>query len=385
MHQLDEKRASQGELVTSQLITDSLTELDPPNTVFLASLVNRYATDPNIASIRILSTDNQVIATAGQAKTREGEIFIREAIVNDKSVGSVEVTLIKPSAGEILRSLWATVLASFVMYVFLWLAYRLVARPSRAEYLERINTEKRLKQEIQELNQALEQEKRNAAIVISQAQHPHEIQEPIINIEKIENDHTLSLAIEFYDPRQLLHSIDQSIALPYFNLYQICLNKSIDQICPQYQLTAQDIVITHTFNASGTIISIDANKPNAAQCLAMINTSFQLLSEVLYKRYRQDKRFALQTRTAISSAVPAMRLSSVEAAQRLLYPLIAKESAIHLPKTEIEQLSQNYELVRLQNANNALTRNAFKINGSTQEIIDLAQNIRSEVLRSKAA
>jgi hypothetical protein len=59
-HQLNENRASQGQLMTSQLVTDSLTELEPANTVSLALLANRYATNPSVASIRILDANKQV-------------------------------------------------------------------------------------------------------------------------------------------------------------------------------------------------------------------------------------------------------------------------------------------------------------------------------------
>lgn len=56
----------------------------------------------------------------------------------------------------------------------------------------------------------------------------------------------------------------------------------------------------------------------------MISTVFQLLSDVLYKRYREEKRFVLQTRSAISSHVEAMQLSPVQAAERLVQQLTAK-------------------------------------------------------------
>lgn len=67
-HQLNENRASQGQLMTSQLVTDSLTELEPANTVSLALIANRYATNPSVASIRILDANKQVLATSGMEK-----------------------------------------------------------------------------------------------------------------------------------------------------------------------------------------------------------------------------------------------------------------------------------------------------------------------------
>ncbi len=51
------------------------------------------------------------------------------------------------------------ILASLFLHVLLWLAYRAIARPTRSEYLARINEENRLKHEIQELTQALALEK----------------------------------------------------------------------------------------------------------------------------------------------------------------------------------------------------------------------------------
>ena len=169
-HQLNENRANQGQLITSQLVTDSLSELEPPNRVSLALLANRYATNPSVASIRILDAKAQVLATGGLTKTREGEVFVRDALQNEKKVGVIEITLIEPSIGEILRTQWLAILFSFIIHGLLWVAYRAVARPSRTEYLARINNESRLKFEIQTLTQALEQEKHNAALAIAQAQ-----------------------------------------------------------------------------------------------------------------------------------------------------------------------------------------------------------------------
>ncbi len=91
-HQLNANRASQGQLMTSQLVTDSLSELEPANTVSLALLADRYATNPSVASIRILDANNQVLATGGLTKTRQGEVFVREALQMKRKWGSIEIT-----------------------------------------------------------------------------------------------------------------------------------------------------------------------------------------------------------------------------------------------------------------------------------------------------
>ena len=383
-HQLNENRANQGQLITSQLVTDSLSELEPPNRVSLALLANRYATNPSVASIRILDAKAQVLATGGLTKTREGEVFVRDALQNEKKVGVIEITLIEPSIGEILRTQWLAILFSFIIHGLLWVAYRAVARPSRTEYLARINNESRLKFEIQTLTQALEQEKHNAALAIAQAQQAvkNKAKEKEHKPAVLESD-SLSLNIQFYDPKQLLDSVNKTVSVPYFNLCQIFLNKATELCVQRYKLNSSDICTVHKFDEKGATISITADKPNALACLTMISAVFQLLSEVLYKRYREEKRFVLQTRSAIASKVEEMQLSSVQAAERLTQHLVAKESALHVPNTLLKDVSDHFQLVSMPNPTNVLTRHAFVVNGMDAESAELAQTFRTEILNSK--
>ncbi|WP_374666908.1 hypothetical protein [Acinetobacter sp.] len=383
-HQLNENRASQGQLMTSQLVTDSISEMQPANTVSLALLADRYATNPSVASIRILNADNQVLATGGLTKTREGEVFVRDALQNEKKVGTVEITLIKPSIGEILRTQWLAILASLFVHGLLWLAYRAIARPSRTEYLARINNESRLKHEIQTLAQALEQEKHNAAVAIAQAQQNAQAKAKAKESKPVVVDsNDLALNIQFYDPKQLLDTVNSTVSVPYFNLCQLFLNKTVELCVQHYKLNSSDICTVHKFNDQGASISISAETPNSLQCLTMIGAVFQLLSDVLYKRYREEKRFVLQTRSAVSSAVEAMQLSAVQAAERLVQQLSAKESAVHVPNELLKGISEHFQLVSLPNPTNVLTRHAFMVNGMDSGAAELAQSFRTEILKSK--
>lgn len=383
-HQLNENRTSQGQLITSQLVTDSLSELEPANRVSLALLANRYATNPSVASIRILDAKGQVLATGGLTKTRDGEVFVRDALQNEKKVGLIEITLIEPSMGEILRTQWLAILFSFIIHALIWVAYRAIARPSRTEYLARINNESRLKFEIQTLTQALEQEKHNAALAIAQAQQAvkNKAKEKEHKPAVLESD-SLSLNIQFYDPKQLLDSVNKTVSVPYFNLCQIFLNKATELCVQRYKLNGSDISTVHKFDEKGATINIAADKPNALACLTMISAVFQLLSEVLYKRYREEKRFVLQTRSAIASKVEEMQLNSVQASERLSQHLVAKESALHVPNSLLKDVSEHFQLVSMPNPTNVLTRHAFVVNGMDAETAELAQTFRTEILKSK--
>ncbi|WP_333975735.1 hypothetical protein [Acinetobacter colistiniresistens] len=387
-HQLNENRASQGQLMTSQLVADTLSELEPANTVSLALVANRYATNPSVASIRILDTNKQVLATSGMAKTRQGEVFVRDALQNEKKVGTVEITLIQPSIGEILRTQWLAILVSLFIHGLIWLAYRAIARPTRSEYLAKINQENHLKHEIQRLTQALALEKQNAVTLVAQAQQQAKAQaKPRIEKNPVESvaldDHALALNIQFYDPKQLLNSVNQSVSVPYFKLCQLFLDKSIDLCAKHYQIDAAQIQVVQEFNADGASLATTSEKTHALECLMMVGAVFQLLADVLYKRYREDKRFALQTRGAVASAVDAMQLDALEAAKRLAQHLHAKEAALHLNHEQLKTIQNNYELVAMPNPSNIMTRHAFMINGMNEECATLAQTLRTEILMGK--
>lgn len=150
-----------------------------------------------------------------------------------------------------------------------------------------------------------------------------------------------------------------------------------------YKLNSTDLCTVHKFDEKGATISMSADTPNALQCLAMISAVFQLLSDVLYKRYREEKRFVLQTRSAVSSAVEAMQLSAVQAAERLVQQLSAKESAVHVPNAQLKEISAHFQLVSLPNPTNVLTRHAFMVNGMDSEAAEMAQSLRTEILKSK--
>lgn len=389
-HQLNENRASQGQLMTSQLVADTLSELEPANTVSLALVANRYATNPSVASIRILDANKQVLATSGMSKTRQGEVFVRDALQNEKKVGTVEITLIQPSIGEILRTQWLAILVSLFIHGLIWLAYRAIARPTRSEYLARINQENHLKHEIQRLTQALALEKQNTVTLVAQAQQQAKAQSKA-RVEKRPaetvqlDDQALALNIQFYDPKQLLNSVNQSVSVPYFKLCQLFLDKSIDLCAKHYQIDAAKIQVTQEFDSEGATLTTNTEHAQALECLMMVGAVFQLLSDVLYKRYREDKRFALQTRGAVAGAVDAMQLDAVEAAKRLTQHLHAKEAALHLNHDQLKTIQNNYELVAMPNPSNIMTRHAFMINGMNETCATVAQTLRTEILMGKKA
>ena len=208
--------------------------------------------------------------------------------------------------------------------------------------------------------------------------------EPKVAVTNLSVEQTnLALNIQYYDPKQLINTVNQSVSLPYFNLCQIFLNKSIQQSTKHFGLDSKDVFVDQAFSQRGATIHMATHHQHAAACLLMIGSVFQLLSEVLYKRYREEKRFVLQTRCAVCTAVEAMQLNALQAADRLTHHLIAKEMALYLSNDLLKQVSESYQLVPMPNPASILTRHAFMINGMDSESAILAQRIRTEILKGK--
>ena len=256
-----------------------------------------------------------------------------------------------------------------------------MARPSRREYLARLQHDASLHAKIQELTDELEQEKQASVLAVSEAQQPQPKQptKPAF----VPNEHSIALNIQFYDPKQLLSSVSQSVAVPYFNLCQLFLEKSIELCSAHYRIESSLIEQLGTFDQNGITLSVDAKNPNVAECLIMIGNVFQVLSEVLYKRYREEKRFVLQTRCATANMVEDMQLDAVQAATRLAQSLSAKESALYLNATLLKKLSDHYKLINFPNPSNLLTRHAYIISGMSEAYAERVEAFRTDILKGK--
>lgn len=384
---LDENRANQGAALTRQLVNDSLQELNPVNSVALALVINRYVTDPSIASVRILDAQNQVVATGGSNKTRGGEVFVRDAAINEQRVGKVEVTLLKPSIGEQLHNIWLPLLLSSMVHLLLWLGYRLIARPTRQEYKARLARETQLQQEIQRLADTLEQERHQASLAIAKAQQLYKpTQRDITERATITalDENEIYLSIQFYDPKQLLSSVNHLSLQSYYNVAQLFLNHTRKQCIQAFDLDEQDIEIIQPVMDDGALIRGKQANPQVIKAMIQMAVVFELLSEATYKRFRKDKRFALQTRLALSEAVPAMQINAQKAAVRLGQYLHGKDIAIYLSKPTFKECRHQYELAPLPHPSNPLTRDAVLLHALSSEQAALAEQMRDDILAGRS-
>ena len=74
------------------------------------------------------------------------------------------------------------------------------------------------------------------------------------------------------------------------------------------------------------------------------------------------------------------RLRKIE----LLKVLVANNLCPYLSNEQLKQIGDCYQLVPMPNPTSVLTRHAFMVNGMNESCADLAQRIRTEILKGKA-
>lgn len=391
--QLSTMRAIQGELMTRQLADDSLAMLAPVDTVSLALMANRYSSRPDVSALKIMAADNRVLATSGNAPTRSGEIFNKKIMLDQQPIGNVELTLIKPSIGELIRMQWLPILLSLVVHALLWLLYRVVARPTRREYLQSLAREQQLQEQMLALKLHAEQAQKNAMMAQALA-NPDSVPKREIKAQETEatSQQHFSLLIDFVDPKQLLGTLSPGLAQPYFNLCQTLLEQAIVQSQHYFASHHIEYKIEQRFSSTGAIISAPSHyskagysndgEANSLLFLTQVAKLFNLLTKVVYKRHRELKRFALQTRATI--AEPQADQNGQSLAQSLMTYMQANQLAVHASDEQLLTLQQHFELSPLDNPTDAQTREAVMISAMKLDQAQFIRDARERILgRSK--
>lgn len=385
-HQLGHTRAIQGELMTRQLADDSLAMLAPVDTVSLALMANRYTGRPDVASLKIMAADGRVLTSSGNAPTRSGQVFNKKVMLDQKPIGQIELTLIQPSIGEMIRTQWLPILLSLITHLILWLLYRVVARPTRREYLESLAREQQLQEQMVALKLHAEQAQKNAMMAQALA-NPAEIPKLVQATSSIDGsttetrDSALILRIGFVDPKQLLGTLSPGLARPYFSLCQTLLEQAIQQNRQHFETLGGQPVgckIVQAFGESGAMISAPTTNPQSALFLAQLGQLFNLLTDVVYRRHRDIKRFALHTRTAL--AEPQHHQPAQALAQSLIHHVEANQLAVHLTDDQVIHLQQYFQLSPFDSPTDAQTREALLVTAMNVEGVHFVTKARERIL-----
>ncbi|AXI01516.1 hypothetical protein [Aquirhabdus parva] len=376
-HQLATTRDAQGQLLIRQLAEDATLGVARQDTVSLALLANRYSQRAGVVSMRILAADGHVLATGGNAPSRDGQLFQQILLQDRTQNGQVELTLAEASLGEVVRLQWLPLLLSLLIHIFLWLLYRVVARPKRSAQEEISN---------ETLSDASPTQA--AALNIPTKNAP----EPILQIKTADAEtqtaYPVVLRIAYSDPRGLLDTLTPSTSEKYFSLCQKILEEAIRVLGNNMpnEGTPTKISIVESFGANGALVGINQNSAPALGHLLLLAQLLNLLSDAVYRRNRVEKRFALHTCAAITEVDTADESTpnSTQQSAELIQHANASDVLIHVSDTNLSRLMIQFSLSALEKPVESLGE-VMRLSGLRSDQAQLIERAREQILGRSTA
>lgn len=364
VHQLATTRDAQGQLLIRQLAEDAATAVARQDTVALALLANRYSQRADVVSLRILAADGHVLATGGNAPSRDGQLF-QQIIVQDRTqAGQVELNLAEASPGEVVRLQWLPLLLSLLIHVFLWLFYRVAARPRAG------------------LVYAEEAESHITATTEAAAHEP--AAQPVMQMEPNSkalpaSSYATVMRIAFDDPRNLLDTLSPNTSQKYFSLCQTILENAIRHIGSQMPSQEKPIKISivESFGAQGALVGVQDNSTLVLSHLIILAQLINVLSDAVYRRHRSEKRFALHTRVVVSEGFGERDAASHST--QLLAHAATNEVLIHAANQSLSRLIIQFRLTAVENIAAELGE-TMKLAGLRPEQAQIIERAREQIL-----
>lgn len=371
-HQLAVTRAAQGELMTGQLVTDSLPAVAMSDAVGLALLTRRYTERMDVASVRILTNKGQVLASGGAATTRGGQLFKQPVKLDQTTIGQVELILIEPTRGEMLQGQWLPLLLSALLHGLLWLLYRVVARPAQTRRVSMSAQEaviSPIAPPVEPLSPPV------AAPVVGS---PAAAVSTVVSLEV-----PVSLTLGFDDPRQLLDTLSPSLAEPYYLLCQTLLEQAMRGLLTSKEGSAPVCQVIHKFSAQGALLGL-SGAPSAvlAEYAIELASLFNLLSSVVYRRHREQKHFALHTCGLVVVSQPEQTRQQV--IEKLIRYVRSNGVLVCAPEPFMTVLLHRTPLSALEHPLNSVMREAMHVDGLSAEQASRIGRIRDQILRGTA-
>ncbi len=376
-HQLASTRDAQGQLLVRQLAEDATLGVARQDTVGLALLANRYSQRPDVVALRLLAADGHVLATGGNAPSRSGETFQQILLQDRAQSGQVELTLADISLGEIIRLQWLPLLLSLLIHAFLWLFYRVVARPKQF-WTAQAQTADDFSES--ESTETTPEDTTNTSIA----------PEPSLQLKKADaasatpKVYPVILRVTFDDPKSLLDTLTPSIAQKYFSLCQKLLEEAIRVLGAQMPNDGEstELTVITPFGMNGALVGVNQSSTPALGHLLLLAQLINLLSDAVYRRNRLEKRFALHTHTVISEAHEES--DAVAQSTTLMQHAKTNDVLIKVSDSNLSRLLMQFSLTALEQATddtqNSELNEIMRLNGLRADQAQLIERARAQIL-----
>ncbi|MDO4222657.1 MAG: hypothetical protein Q4D05_01315 [Acinetobacter sp.] len=380
LHYLGKTRVQHGEVLITQMENDVRADLSYINPISLALIANRYATLPNVASIRILDEEQHLLVSAGTQKTRSHDLLSREVKYNDLPIGRIELSLIKTSISEVFLYTWWIMLLSLVLHLGIYIIYHYFMRPARHEYAHFLQFRDQASLQIENLQTALFNEQEKVTSLLKDYDLHAQQTQPTMH-----DDHRIAITFQWLETHKI-SIVSTTLKQPYFQICNLFLERTIQAVTKHFHMETDEVKIHRIFHQQGAAISIPSNLSQAAECALMINAVMISLLETLHNAHLQKGNWTTPAHSAIAMMVGSMNLDAFSATQQLLkHHTETYSTSIYLKTDLFKAIQQEYKLQQLDNPSNSLLRQAYLIVGLTPATSQLVQKFRDDILSSEIA
>ncbi|HRH91794.1 MAG TPA: hypothetical protein PLW01_07755 [Agitococcus sp.] len=254
-----------GQLLSEQLAISAAPLIANQDSVGLGLLANNVGSTEAILGLKISNSQQQVLAAGGQGQSQQGQNFIAPIQLNNKVLGSVEITLSSAQRGEIIQHSVVNLVLSFVVHLFLalWIGWPQLFSNIRIPILQ-------------------------------EPKAPTPEPEPIVPVvepEPVKPAASVWVAIGFDDPKGLITKVNASTIDQFLQI----IDKLVKRTTRLYSGKSLS-----NLTSDGLVIKFEGD--NLADCSQRALLSSRLLIKLVntaYGQRREAKQFALKVKASI--------------------------------------------------------------------------------------
>ena len=254
-----------GQLLSEQLAISAAPLIANQDSVGLGLLANNVGSTEAILGLKISNSQQQVLAAGGQGQSQQGQNFIAPIQLNNKVLGSVEITLSSAQRGEIIQHSVVNLVLSFVVHLFLalWIGWPQLFSNIRIPILQEPK---------------------------APTPEPEPIV-PVIEPEPVKPAASVWVAIGFDDPKGLITKVNASTIDQFLQI--------IDKLVKRTTRLYSGKMVTQ-LNSDGVVIRFDGDHVSDCAHRALLSSRLLIkLVNTAYGQRREAKQFALKVKASL--------------------------------------------------------------------------------------
>lgn len=345
--------------------------------ISISVLANRYIQADDLAFIGVYDINENLLVPVGKESTG----FIAKEVVANKSnvLGYVMVQAHETNRAHIISQNWIYLTAVAFLHAILWLLYGYLARPSnelRLSIAHDVRNRLLAKGLLHEVSHRPD-DKPNTTTNTPNIKQPIATPDVSGHGKKEVNPNQFVVQIRFEDPNRLLDTVSQQTKNAYFSLCHRLILNATKELLSQSQFAQINLEHMSEFSDDGCRIVLSGQGKNHQTALSAIMLShlILLLSQTIYAKHRELKRFALNMRTYVSDTAHQKDIISVGAKHR-------KTPLVLLPPQIIVALSSHGSFIRLPNPMSVAERECRHARHLGVSYVETIEQLRDKVLLS---